>query len=87
MKAFYRDFNQDIYKDNISGEKITGGYGDPEYKCIYIDENLPLGQQPLTIIHEVLNLTLRNRRHSLIDRLAIDTIDCLLQLGFEIRKV
>jgi len=86
MKAYYRNFNQDIYKDNISGEKIVGGYGDLD--CIYIDENLPSEKQPLTIIHEVLNIPLKHRvKHSMIDHIAIDAIGCLLQLGFEIKKM
>jgi len=86
MKAYYRNFNQDIYKDNISGEKIVGGYGVDN--VIYIDENLPLEKQPLTIIHEVLNIPeCFTLRLSMIDRIAIDAIDCLLQLGFEIKKI
>lgn len=88
MKAYYRNFNQDFYKDKLSKEKITGGYGIPDYNVIYIDENLSLGKQPLTIIHEVLNLYLRKRvRHSLLDQMAIDIIDSLLQLDFEIKKI
>ena len=93
MKAYYRNFNQDIYyvptdKDCTVFERMAGGYGDPEYNAIYIDENLPLEKQPLTIIHEALNIHLKGKvRHSLIDGISIDIIDCLLQLGFEIKKI
>ena len=88
MKAYYRNLNQDVYKDHESGEKITGGYGVPEDNEIYIDENLPLAKQPLTIIHEVVESHLLGRaRHPLVDKIAIDIIDCLLQLEFEIKKI
>lgn len=86
MKAYYRNFNQDIYLDNISKERIKGGYGVPDYNTIYIDENLPIEQQPLVIIHEVLNLYLKIE-HPRIDQIGIDLIDCLQQLGFEVRKI
>lgn len=88
INAYYKDLSQDIYKDQISGEKIKGGFGIPDYHTIYIDENLPVEQQPLVIIHEVQNIYLHKRiRHQLLDTMAIDIIDALFQLGFEIRKV
>ena len=87
IKATYSDFSQDVYQDIIAGERIKGGYGVPEDNEIYIDLNLPIEKQPLTIIHEALNIHLKGKvRHPLIDAIGIDVIDCLQQLGFEIIK-
>ena len=88
MKAYYKNFNQDFYQDKISKERIKGGYGVPEFDVIYIDENLPLDQQPLVIGHEVADLNFGKQiKHSRIDKFIIDYFDCLLQLGFEIKKI
>ena len=93
MKAYYRNFNQDIYyvptdKDCTVFERMVGGYGDPEFDVIYIDENLPLDQQPLVIGHEVADLNFGKQiKHSRIDKFIIEYFDCLLQLGFEIKKI
>ena len=89
MKAFYRDLS-DLKERTVdeTGAGCGGGYGSIEYSAIYIDENLPIEQQPLVIIHEVLDLLLRGRiRHSTIDRIGIEIIDSLQQLEFEIKKV
>ena len=89
MKAFYRDLSDLKERTVDEAQKgCGGGYGSIEYNAIYIDENLPIEQQPLFIMHEVLHLLLKNRiKHSMIDRLGIEIIDSLNQLGFEIRKV
>ena len=67
-----------------SGEGCGGGYGIDN--TVYIDENLPIEQQPLVIIHEVLNILLYDRvSHSQIDRIGIEIIDNLQQLGYQIK--
>ena len=89
MKAFYRDLS-DLKERTVDETEVGcgGGYGSIEYSAIYIDENLPIEQQPLVIMHEVLDILLKSRvKHSMIDRLGIEIIDALNQLGFEIRKV
>ena len=61
-----------------------GGYSIDN--TIYVDKFIDIEKQPLVIIHEVLDLMLNGRvRHSQIDRISIEIIDNLQQLGFEIR--
>ena len=66
------------------------GYADhlKEYNAIYIDRNLAIEKQPLLIIHEVIDCQIGKRvKHSRIDQIAIEIIDALQQLSFEIKKV
>ena len=58
------------------------GYGVIEEKCVYVDKDLSAGDKRLVVIHEVLDIWLHGRvKHSNIDKIAIDVIDCLQQIG------
>ncbi len=66
--------------------KTTGG----GYACwvndcleVFIDIKDSHRKQRLTAVHEVLNAHIAGRvKHSRYDKMAIDIIDCLSQLGF-----
>ena len=66
-------------KDRLKG---SPGCGVVEEGCVYVDKDLPGGEKRLVVIHEVLDIWLHGRvRHSNIDKIAIDVIDCLQQIG------
>ena len=66
-------------KDRLKGSL---GYGVVEERCVYVDKDLPEGDKRLVVIHEVLDIWLHGRvKHSKMDKIAIDIIDCLQQIG------
>ena len=68
---------------NFMVDEITdcgGAYG--AGNDIYIDASYNPTHQRLCVIHEVLELRCRRMRHSDYDKIAIDIIDALMQMGF-----
>ena len=66
-------------KDFLKG---SPGYGDIENKIVYVDQFLSSGEKRFVVIHEVLDIWLHKRvKHSNIDKIVIDIIDILQQLG------
>ena len=84
IKAFRKDLSKYVVEDDKGYLCKIEGYGEhlKSHDAIYVDENDSMEVQRLSAIHEALELRLGIRvRHSLIDQIAIDIIDVLIQLS------
>ncbi len=71
-----------ILENNEGTRKGGGGYGDRTSNTIYLHPALSMRKKRLIALHETLEIHLHGRlRHSQLDRLAIDIIEVLGQLG------
>jgi uncharacterized protein YfaQ (DUF2300 family) len=65
-------------------KETGGGYArwDDDTLSVFVDESLNREQKRLTVLHEVLEAHLKGRiAHKRIDKVCIDQIEALIQLG------